>query len=659
MSDQHLILVSLGPVQDFIAAARRMRDLWFGSHILSEVSKAAASSIADDGGTLIFPALSKGASELKPTDSPFSQNGTPAYNVGNKILALLPQSTATDTQTLTPERVAQNARSAALKRLQNIADQVRNKYHTLLADDLQKASNASHEQRYDDLWNEQIDTFLEFYATWTSESFDIDKPEAYLNARKELEQSLAARKNLREFSVWHHQRKAAPKSSLDGVRDSVLGKNAHDKKQGTRLRIHGGIANDGEQLDAIGLVKRGGGQPEQFVPIVNVALANWLEIANQRAKTQMAALRQVCNNCRDGSIDFPRIDRTDLSWTQVFPYDAEIFLEERWLPLCKEIGFPVSQRNWFENHVQPVLADLRKAGLFEPQPYVACLIADGDKMGTFLDQLPNYQAQQAVSQRLSEFAGQARTIVEQYYKGLLIYAGGDDVLAFVCLSDVLDCAFKLQEAYEELMTQAQDELLQADPELELSDLPTLSVGLGIGHLHENMGSLLNVGRKAEKLAKGSHLSNPLEQRNALGIIVDKRSGGINQWRSQWYEDPVERLKQDIDLLHPDGQMSTGKVYEVAALLKRLPHPSAIQSLDIYKQSSWRDMLYQDVCRTIARSQKNTDDQAFQHSKTLTPADVGLVLPQASRGLSYEKLYRDIEEWCQRMLIAKLFTMTPK
>jgi CRISPR-associated protein Cmr2 len=39
---QHLWIISIGPVQEFIASARRSRDLWFGSWLLSELSKAAA-----------------------------------------------------------------------------------------------------------------------------------------------------------------------------------------------------------------------------------------------------------------------------------------------------------------------------------------------------------------------------------------------------------------------------------------------------------------------------------------------------------------------------------------------------------------------------------------------------------------------------------------
>ncbi|HRX77115.1 MAG TPA: type III-B CRISPR-associated protein Cas10/Cmr2, partial [Candidatus Cloacimonadota bacterium] len=72
-------------MQDFIAAARRTRDLWFGSYLLSEISKAAAREIANSGGYLIFPALDKGDPRLESSDSEF--------NVANVILAILPDRT--------------------------------------------------------------------------------------------------------------------------------------------------------------------------------------------------------------------------------------------------------------------------------------------------------------------------------------------------------------------------------------------------------------------------------------------------------------------------------------------------------------------------------------------------------------------------------------
>ena len=41
----HLLAISVGPVQEFIAAARRTRDLWFGSYLLSEISRAVAKAV--------------------------------------------------------------------------------------------------------------------------------------------------------------------------------------------------------------------------------------------------------------------------------------------------------------------------------------------------------------------------------------------------------------------------------------------------------------------------------------------------------------------------------------------------------------------------------------------------------------------------------------
>ena len=51
----YLLQISIGPVQDFISAGRRTRDLWFGSMMLSEVAKSAAREVMNSGGELIFP----------------------------------------------------------------------------------------------------------------------------------------------------------------------------------------------------------------------------------------------------------------------------------------------------------------------------------------------------------------------------------------------------------------------------------------------------------------------------------------------------------------------------------------------------------------------------------------------------------------------------
>ena len=78
---KHFIIVGIGPVQDFIASARKSRDLWFGSWLLSELSRAAAKTIvaSESNGTecLIFPHINS-EQQLAPNHS---------HNIVNKIVA--------------------------------------------------------------------------------------------------------------------------------------------------------------------------------------------------------------------------------------------------------------------------------------------------------------------------------------------------------------------------------------------------------------------------------------------------------------------------------------------------------------------------------------------------------------------------------------------
>src|SRR5205085_11919153 len=80
---KYLIAIGIGPVQEFIASARRSRDLWFGSWLLSELSKAAAHTLVtiptQDRSRLIFPAIEK-LEDLQAGSE---------FNVVNKIVALI------------------------------------------------------------------------------------------------------------------------------------------------------------------------------------------------------------------------------------------------------------------------------------------------------------------------------------------------------------------------------------------------------------------------------------------------------------------------------------------------------------------------------------------------------------------------------------------
>lgn len=55
---EYVVILAVGPVQSMIAAARKSRDLWSGSALLSELAKACALSLKENNAELIFPAIS-------------------------------------------------------------------------------------------------------------------------------------------------------------------------------------------------------------------------------------------------------------------------------------------------------------------------------------------------------------------------------------------------------------------------------------------------------------------------------------------------------------------------------------------------------------------------------------------------------------------------
>jgi CRISPR-associated protein Cmr2 len=149
----HLLAIAVGPVQEFIAAARRTRDLWFGSHMLSEISRAVANAVERLQGRLIFPASSG------------------AENVANVILAEL--MTGGD-----PKAVAANAKEAAQKRWRTYAEEARREASGVIRTDI---------------WDDQVHDVIDFYAAWVPRSAD------YRHDRARVIRLLAGRKNCRDF----------------------------------------------------------------------------------------------------------------------------------------------------------------------------------------------------------------------------------------------------------------------------------------------------------------------------------------------------------------------------------------------------------------------------------------------------------------------------
>jgi CRISPR-associated protein Cmr2 len=233
----YLISIAIGPVQEFIASARRSRDLWFGSWLLSELSKAAAMKLVELNGnnieSLIFPAPAN-VSELDP----FSELG-----VANKILGKLTSNLSDSVNAI---------RKAVEDRLQGLTTQA---YSQLNANDFHL-----------DTARMQVTDLLEFYwaAVEVTENTNGSIQDYHL-ARSKVEALLAARKATRAFDrvSWGSD---CPKSSLDGQRESVIPELQYPHPNASRADREAKAqklwqlynVRVGERLCGVGLLKRHG-----------------------------------------------------------------------------------------------------------------------------------------------------------------------------------------------------------------------------------------------------------------------------------------------------------------------------------------------------------------------------------------------------------------
>lgn len=136
--NQYVVILSIGPVQGFISAARRSRDLWSGSWLLSELSKACAKNLYENPAIkLIFPHI-ESTEQLK-------QNSD--FSVGNKIQALV------NAQSL--DELQQTIEQAEKDIQQRFLDEANVVLGKLASDDIRSS-----------IWKSQLNDYVEIQSAW-------------------------------------------------------------------------------------------------------------------------------------------------------------------------------------------------------------------------------------------------------------------------------------------------------------------------------------------------------------------------------------------------------------------------------------------------------------------------------------------------------------
>src|SRR5579885_527323 len=189
MSDekQYMLLFSLGPVQSFIAQARKTRDLMLGSFLLSMLMEAAMKGLDDK---LVYPA------------DPTIKNDV--SDLPNKFVALFDN-----------YKDARNVAGESEKRIKELWDAIR---EDVWEETIKKATTPGNEKVTKDIWDQQSDPGRFFEVFWVIAE---GSPVQYTQWLKEAQEALDARKRFRNFE---QQDEEGEKSTISGERQALRGK---------------------------------------------------------------------------------------------------------------------------------------------------------------------------------------------------------------------------------------------------------------------------------------------------------------------------------------------------------------------------------------------------------------------------------------------------
>ncbi len=496
--NQYLFLFTIGPVQSFIAQARKTRDLYAGSAILEDIIEAAMKVAENQYHAEIIIPDSK--SVAKPNRFLLS------IDADDEKVRVFGQELERVAREKWIELAIDSLRQAGVC---SIGERIKIEcfdgefYRELLE---------NHESKLDlpPGYRQQICDFLEVY--WVG----IKRTDSYEADYNNIQKLLAAIKNTRQFNQIDEP--AARKCSLDGERNALFyrktannGKPAfiqreHEDKDGAK-EINGEkkyLLNPGEALSAVSLVKRFYEKEQGFPSTAEMALMNVLGEIDQSEKTKYKE-------------QFGRF------------FDEQLYYEEN-------LTANYFRRRGFNYHLIGQLKSLQRqrAELFEgyrQSKYYALLVFDGDDMGRIwsgdllqepqkINRLESFQKDLAT--RLGEFADKAKRIVGEPH-GATVYTGGDDFLGFINLHSLIDVIAKLRQKYDELVSRPLEQSYGFDKKL------SFSAGIVIAHYKEPLGEVLKYVRQAEKDAKAID-----SRKDAFSLMVLKGSGERVAVRSKWY-----------------------------------------------------------------------------------------------------------------------------
>ncbi len=280
--------------------------------------------------------------------------------------------------------------------------------------------------------------------------------------------------------------------------------------------------------------------------------------------------------------------------------------EKRIERLKKWIGY---LKTYFEG-LKNVNPDWNFEKEFNKPPYFAILYSDGDNIGKilggdeeFINRPFDLEFHKEFSKKLSEYALETAKEIEEPQKensegvgfAKVIYAGGDDIFAFLHLSEVIRALKLTSENYKEKLKGLLKE-----------GKATTSAGVVLGHAKVSLKYLHKKTKEAERKAKS------LFGRNAFVIKVISRSGEETEFGARYeYKCPHKVFKplellEELTKLYAEGGISSKLPYTLRDIADRfLPLAEGVE------EEVARKLLRRELERKINLSDKERKNEVIK------------------------------------------------
>lgn len=588
---------NIGPVQDFVAKARRTRDLWAGSFLLSWLAGQLMAAVLRQNAQIRFPDVGTERDPKEPMLAAIL--GKPLPECDPRIGSLPNRFKAAVPENFDPDAAVDEAKS----KWRELAVRV-------WRCDIEQIAGMGRNTR--DIWGRQIDGFWDFQWILADDPGDGSDAE-WLGRRKNWRSHWPAEEggdhcttmgDLQEISGFIRSRE---KAEQDEFWNSLR----------KRDRIGRLNFRDDERLCAVALVKRlfpqlPGADLKQSIgwsfdatnwpSTVYMAAVPWLahiaECPNRRAKLDVyvGTVREAVDQSTFSRLSGERATRLPRleNLGTAADLDGNLFVKTALLnaratplsdsppPVAKENSDPDRDRRV---KLANALENLGKH-VGSAQPFYALLLMDGDSLGAILGS----GCERTVSQSLADFVRKVPRKV-RCHDGMTVYAGGDDVLAMLPVDKAIECSLALSQEFGRAFSGFKTKDGQAKK-------VTASSAIIISHYRNPLRDVLALAHKElDETAKNQNGRDSL----AVAIMLP---GGVNR---RW----VSRF---------------GTATEALAELKRREFPASFLYNLQQRYGSFLRELDQDDLREIVLAEYNgSNDSELEEKQSDSKTNVDALL----------------------------------